>query len=82
MRCFFCAGPAHPATGCQYAARVLACYACTVAAWRWVREHTNAKASRRARRVPTALSFYEAAATSSPTALAATRRLRHGDPAG
>jgi hypothetical protein len=41
MTCFFCDGPAHPATGCQYTERALACWACTVRFWKWFREHQH-----------------------------------------
>lgn len=44
MVCFFCGDPAaHPATGCQYSERVLACYACVVRFWAWVRQHMRAR---------------------------------------
>ncbi len=39
MSCFFCNGPAHPATGCQYSERVLACHQCVVDFWKWLRGH-------------------------------------------
>lgn len=39
MSCFFCGGAAHPAVGCQYSPRVIACRACTVAFWKWFRQH-------------------------------------------
>lgn len=40
MICFFCGNPAaHPSTGAQYSERVLACYACVVEFWAWVRRH-------------------------------------------
>jgi hypothetical protein len=60
MRCAFCGDPAaHPATGCEYGPRTLACRACVESFWKWVKQHTNGKASRRGRKVPTALTFYE-----------------------
>lgn len=59
--CTFCGGPAHPSTGCVYGPRTIACRACTVRFWAWVREHTNKSPRRRAGRVATELSFYEAA---------------------
>lgn len=59
--CTFCGGPAHPSTGCVYGPRTIACRACTVRFWAWVREHTNKSPRRRAGRVTTELSFYEAA---------------------
>ena len=66
MRCNFCVGPAHEATGCRYGPSTIACRACTVEFWNWVKAHTNKKARRRSRRdgslkVETALTFYEAA---------------------
>jgi hypothetical protein len=40
MPCFFCGDPAaHPATGCQYDTNVLACHACVVSFWAWVKRH-------------------------------------------
>lgn len=58
--CSFCDGVAHPATGCVYGPRTIACRTCTVDFWRWVRQHTNGRP--RAKRGPTpAMSFYEAA---------------------
>lgn len=40
MKCFFCDDPAaHPATGCQYSERVLACRSCVVEFWRWLKGH-------------------------------------------
>ena len=65
MRCSFCDDPAaHPATGCQYGARTVACYRCTVDCWAWVRRHVNGKGLRpRASGQPrSGLTFYEAAA--------------------
>lgn len=37
MTCFFCGGPAHPATGCQYSDNVVACRQCAVDFWAWFR---------------------------------------------
>jgi hypothetical protein len=59
--CFFCGGPAHPATGCQYTATCIACARCTRDFWRWVKGFTNARMARK-RGPRTAMSFYEAAA--------------------
>lgn len=59
MGCFFCGGPAHPATGCQYTERVIACGRCTREAWAWVKGWTNRKRK-------DGLSFYEAAAYRPP----------------
>ena len=63
--CSFCRGPFHSATGCEYGARIRACYSCTVDFWTWVRSHTNGKARLKARdgrsHVATSVSFYEAA---------------------
>jgi hypothetical protein len=60
IECNFCHGPAHPATGCVYGPRTIACAACTRAFWTWVVRHTNGKARRRRAVVPS-VSFYEAA---------------------
>lgn len=43
MDCFFCGGVVHPATGCQWSARVIACGRCTRDFWRWLKGHTNRK---------------------------------------
>lgn len=53
--CAFCGGAAHPATGCQYGPSTIACWRCTIEAWRWVKGHTNGKGLKKG------LSFYEAA---------------------
>lgn len=37
MRCFFCKGPAHPATGHAYSATVLACRRCFMSFFAWYR---------------------------------------------
>lgn len=37
MRCFFCNGPAHPATGHAYTPNVLACRRCFMAFFAWYR---------------------------------------------
>jgi hypothetical protein len=65
MNCNFCGDPAaHPATGCEYGPRTLACHACVLDFWAWVVRHTAGK-SRRAQkklgRHPGMLSFYECA---------------------
>ena len=65
MTCTFCRGAAHPATGCVYGSRTIACYACTIRFWTWMREHVNKKPRRREGRVIPSLSFYEAAAKST-----------------
>jgi hypothetical protein len=45
MTCFFCGAPAaHPATGCQYSERVLACCRCSVGFWSWFREQMAKRA--------------------------------------
>ena len=63
MRCSFCPGVAHPATGCQYTPNMIACASCVRECWAWVQSHTNGKARRRARNgremVQTARTFYE-----------------------
>jgi hypothetical protein len=61
MRCNFCGGPAHPATGCQYTETMISCWRCTLEAWRWIKGHTNRMARRSGRGGVPALSFYEAA---------------------
>ena len=63
MRCNFCEGPAHPATGCVYSENMISCYRCTVETWSWVKHHTSARAGRRRNKVPTARSFYESITT-------------------
>lgn len=40
MRCSFCEGVWHPATGHAYSETFRACYSCTVTFWRWVVRHT------------------------------------------
>jgi hypothetical protein len=47
MRCFFCDGVAHPATGCQYTENAVACGPCVRDAWRWIKGFTNQKGRRR-----------------------------------
>jgi hypothetical protein len=59
--CTFCSGPAHPATGCVYGPNTIACRACTVRFWTWLRQHVNKRPRRRPGSVVTAISFYEAA---------------------
>lgn len=41
MNCFFCKGPAHPATGHAYNERVLACRNCFVRFFDWYRARMN-----------------------------------------
>ncbi len=42
MKCAFCPNPAaHPATGCVYGARTLACRECVIRFWAWLRKHVN-----------------------------------------
>ena len=53
MICVTCHGPAHPATGAQYSATCITCYRCTVAAWAWVKKHTDEKGLRKG------MPFYE-----------------------
>lgn len=60
-RCIDCGGVAHPATGCVYSENAISCWRCTLRFWEWARSHTNKKARRRAKQIPTELSFYEAA---------------------
>jgi hypothetical protein len=59
--CTFCSGPAHPATGCVYGPSTIACHACTVRFWTWLRQHANKLPRRRPGAVVTRHSFYEAA---------------------
>ena len=47
MKCNFCGGAAHPATGCVYGPRTIACYSCTVDFWQWLQKHTNGKGRRK-----------------------------------
>lgn len=37
--CTFCGGAAHPATGCVYTSRVIACWRCTDEFWAWMKGH-------------------------------------------
>lgn len=46
-RCFFCGGAAHPATGHQYTARVIACWACAEEMLRWLAGWMSRKGKRR-----------------------------------
>lgn len=62
--CFFCGGAAHPATGHAYSETCLACYRCTVEAFRWVQGHTGRKAGKK--HTQTAETFYEAAVRFPP----------------
>ncbi len=60
--CSFCGGAAHPATGCVYGERTIACRRCTVQFWSWLLSHVNKKKpKRRAGRAEPSVSFYEAA---------------------
>lgn len=62
--CFFCGGAAHPATGHAYSPTCLACYRCTIEAFKFVQGHTNKKAARRQAKggeFAAKLSFYESA---------------------
>lgn len=61
MRCFFCGGAAHPASGCQYTERVIACGPCTRTTWKWVRQHVNKKGRRPRNGQRPSVGFYEAA---------------------
>lgn len=63
--CFFCGGAAHPATGHAYSPTCLACYRCTVEAFKFVQGHTNKKASGK-KHTKTALGFYESAVLFPP----------------
>ena len=61
ISCNFCQGPAHPATGCVYGPKTIACRGCTVQFWAWVRIHTNKRPRRSSKGAATAETFYEAA---------------------
>jgi hypothetical protein len=43
LRCAFCGGPFHPASGCVYGVRLFSCASCTRECWEWVRSHTLRK---------------------------------------
>lgn len=62
IRCNFCQGPAHPATGCVYGPSTIACRQCTREFWTWATRHINGKARARKTDTRPAVSFYEAAA--------------------
>jgi hypothetical protein len=62
IQCNFCHGPAHPATGCVYGPRTIACHECTREFWRWAVRHINGKARKSSSGVTPSVSFYEAAA--------------------
>ena len=59
MKCFFCKGPAHPQTGCEYHAegnfpyRTLSCETCTRRLWKWFREKMHCQGAKQG------LLFYE-----------------------
>ncbi len=59
--CTFCSDPAHPATGCVYGPSTIACRACTVRFWTWLRLHVNKRPRRRPGAAELSVSFYEAA---------------------
>lgn len=62
VSCSFCNGVAHPATGCVYGERMIACRDCACNFWKWVKEHTNKKARRpKDGRILPNVNFYEAA---------------------
>jgi hypothetical protein len=58
--CFRCQGAAHPATGHAFTTDVLYCGPCTRTFFKWVREHTSKRPSKR--QFKTAARFYEEAA--------------------
>ncbi len=41
MDCNFCEGVAHPATGCYYGPKTMACGPCTRRFWAWFEQHSN-----------------------------------------
>lgn len=43
MKCMFCQGAAHPATGAQYTPTALACRRCVVEVWAWFRRQQHKK---------------------------------------
>lgn len=47
MTCFFCRGCAHPASGCEYSARVVACGPCVREFWAWFIPWANGKGARK-----------------------------------
>lgn len=66
--CFFCDGPAHPSTGCQYSERVIACHGCTVAFWAWAKGHFATRGRPgRDKRGRVHADFYAAAARNNPS---------------
>lgn len=68
MNCSFCNEPgAHPATGTQYTATMIACHDCTVRFQSWMLAHINGKGRGKKHQAKDPqfqpmLSFYEAAA--------------------
>ncbi len=56
-RCRDCGGPAHPATGCQYAPDYIVCGPCAREAWAWYVRFVNSKGGR------SGVWFYEHAAS-------------------
>ena len=59
MRCNFCGGAAHPATGCQYGQRVIACRSCTESFWRWVDKHTASRRTKARRETVEGMKVFE-----------------------
>jgi len=55
MTCSFCGGAYHPASGCCYGVRVVACGPCVRDFWAWFRRHQHPRKGR-------STSFYDAAA--------------------
>lgn len=48
MQCSFCDSPAaHPATGCVYGPRTIACRQCCVDFWAWLLRHVNKRPPRK-----------------------------------
>lgn len=75
MNCSFCDSPtAHPATGCQYTERFIACAACTRSVWAWVRQHTASKGRRRGP------SFYDHVNVIAPPIFVDEERSAAGEP--
>ena len=66
MKCSFCGGPAHPATGSQLGKRTIACRRCNDEFWAWAKAHTNKRPRRKTGAVETKDTFYEAAGKNPP----------------
>lgn len=47
LRCPFCGGVSHPATGCVYTPTFVACWDCTLEFARWLQTWTNKPGSKK-----------------------------------